>query len=167
VRQQFRVAELVLAGGRGRIESKNKQALHNDGLRYISALTDPWIRKLLSVGKLQMGLFSEQVVEVEDGELPYVFRKNGDEAARVNHRLGGELARLKQKIERRNEQVAASSRLDGRELRFKIDEVARSSPAVRRLLCHCYRRGEVGHGNPGTCTTSICGYRKWSANFAP
>jgi hypothetical protein len=74
LRQQFGVGELVLVGDRGMIKSKGKQALHDDGLRYISALTDPQIRKLLSAGTLQMGLFTEQVAEVEDGELRYVLR---------------------------------------------------------------------------------------------
>jgi hypothetical protein len=74
LRQQFGVGELVLVGDRGMIKSNGKQALHDDGLRYISALTDPQIRKLLSAGTLQMGLFTEQVAEVEDGELRYVLR---------------------------------------------------------------------------------------------
>ena len=74
LRQQFGVPELVLVGDRGMGKSKGKQALREDGLRYISALTDPQIRKLLSAGTLQMGLFTEQVAEVEDGELRYVLR---------------------------------------------------------------------------------------------
>lgn len=37
LRQQFGVEELVLVGDRGMIKSKGKQALHDDGLRYISA----------------------------------------------------------------------------------------------------------------------------------
>jgi transposase len=161
LRQQFGVGELVLVGDRGMIKSKGKQALHDDGLRYISALTDPQIRKLLSAGTLQMGLFTEQVAEVEDGELRYVLRKNDDEAARVHHRLEDKLARLKRKVEQRNEKVAASPRckpesgltkiqqwitrhklasfiqprLEGRELRIDVDEAARDQAM---LLAGCY-----------------------------
>ncbi|MEK7405318.1 MAG: hypothetical protein AAB225_09430, partial [Acidobacteriota bacterium] len=39
---------------------KGKQALKAAGLHYISALTDPQIRRLLGAGTLQMGLFSEK-----------------------------------------------------------------------------------------------------------
>jgi transposase len=124
-------------------------------------LTDPQIRKLLSAGTLQMGLFTEQVAEVEDGELRYVLRKNDDEAARVHHRLEDKLARLKRKVEQRNEKVAASPRckpesgltkiqqwitrhklasfiqprLEGRELRIDVDEAARDQAM---LLAGCY-----------------------------
>jgi hypothetical protein len=161
LRQQFEVPELVLVGDRGMVKSKGKQALHEDGLRYISALTDPQIRKLLSVGTLQMGLFSEQVVEVEADGLRYVLRKNDDEAARVHHRLEDKLTRLNQKIKQRNEKVTASPRckpesglakmrqwiarhklasfiqprLDARELRIDIDEAAREQAM---LLAGCY-----------------------------
>jgi transposase len=161
LRRQFGVAELVLVGDRGMIKSKGKQALNDDGLRYISALTDPQIRKLLSAGTIQMALFTEQVAEVEDDGLRYVLRKNDDEAARVQHRLEDKLTRLKQKIEERNQQVAASPRckpdsglakirgwiarhklasfieprLDKRELRIDIDEAAREQAM---LLAGCY-----------------------------
>jgi transposase len=130
-------------------------------MKRVCDLTDPQIRKLLRAGTLQMGLFSEQVAEVEDGELRYVLRKNGDEAARVHHRLEDKLARLKRKIEQRNQKVAASPRckpenglatiqawiarhklasfvqprLDGRELRFDIDEATRDQAMV---LAGCY-----------------------------
>jgi transposase len=161
LRQQFGVAELVLVGDRGMIKSKGKQALDDDGLRYISASTDPQIRELLSVGTLQMALFTERVAEVEDDGLRYVLRKNDDEAARVRHRLEDKPTRLKRKIEERNQQVAASPRCkpesglakirgwlarhklagfieprwDQRELRIDIDEAAR---AQAMLLAGCY-----------------------------
>jgi hypothetical protein len=76
-------------GKRGMVKSKGRQVLH-DGLRYISALTDPQIRKLICAGTLQLGLFSERVAEVEADEL----RKNDGEAARVHHRLEDKQAML-------------------------------------------------------------------------
>jgi hypothetical protein len=93
LRQQFGVEELVFVGDRGMVKSKGKQALQEAGLHYISALTDPQIRKLLSEGTLQMGLFHEEVAEVEDGKLRYVLRKNPAEAAREWHRLENKLGK--------------------------------------------------------------------------
>lgn len=161
LREQFGIRELVFVGDRGMVKSKAKEALQEHGLRYISALTDPQIRKLLSAGTLQMGLFSEQVAEVETDGLRYVLRKNDDEAARVHHRLEDKLIRLQQKIKQRNEKVAASPRcqpesglavvrqwiarhkltsfiqprLDGRELRIDIDDATREQAM---LLAGCY-----------------------------
>jgi plasmid stabilization system protein ParE len=110
VKEQFGVQELVFVGDRGMVKSKGKQALEEAGLRYISALTDPQIRRLLGEGTLQMGLFHEQVCEVEADGVRYLLRKNEDEAAREQHRLEDKLAKLSGKVEQRNEQVDKSPR---------------------------------------------------------
>ena len=103
LKEQFGVQELVFVGDRGMVKSKGKQALKDEGLRYISALTDPQIRKLLSTGTLQMSLFAEQVCEVEADGVRYVLRKNEAEEARVHHRWEDKLAKLGGKVERRNQ----------------------------------------------------------------
>jgi transposase len=110
LQSQFGVQELVFVGDRGMVKSKGKQALREAGLHYISALTDPQIRRLLGEGTLQMGLFSEELCEVEAEGLRYLLRKNELEAAREQHRLEDKLAKLKGKVERRNEQVRKSPR---------------------------------------------------------
>jgi len=110
VKEQFGVAELVFVGDRGMVKSKGRQALKDADLRYITALTDPQIRRLLSEGTLQLGLFHEKVCEVEADAVRYLLRKNDSEAAREKHRLQDKLAKLSGKIERRNRQVEASVR---------------------------------------------------------
>jgi hypothetical protein len=110
VKEQFGVQELVFVGDRGMVKSKGKQALEEAGLRYISALTDPQIRKLLSTGTLQMSLFAEQVCEVEADGARYVLRRNAAEVAREQYRLEDKLAKLGRKVERRNERVKESKR---------------------------------------------------------
>ena len=110
VKEQFGVEELVFVGDRGMVKNKGKQALSDAGLRYISALTDPQIRRLLAAGTLQLGLFDEKVCEVEADQVRYLLRKNEAEAAKENHRLQDKLAKLEMKIERRNQQVQGSKR---------------------------------------------------------
>jgi hypothetical protein len=110
VKDQFGVQELVFVGDRGMVKSKGKQALQEEGLRYISALTDPQIRKLLSTGRLQLSLFAEQVCEVEADGVRYVLRKNEAEEARVRHRWEDKLAKLSGKVEERNQWVKKSKR---------------------------------------------------------
>lgn len=110
VKEQFGVEELVFVGDRGMVKSKGKQALEEAGLRYISALTDPQIRKLLSTGTLQMSLFAEPVCEVAADGVRYVLRKNEAEEARVRHRREDKLAKLSGKVEERNQWVKKSKR---------------------------------------------------------
>jgi hypothetical protein len=110
LKERFGVEELVFVGDRGMVKSKGKQALQEAGLRYITALTDPQIRRLLREGALQMGLFSEEVCEVEADGVRYVLRKNESEAAREEHRLADKLAKLAKKVQQRNQQVQTSPR---------------------------------------------------------
>ena len=110
LKERFGVEELVFVGDRGMVKSKGKQALQEAGLRYITALTDPQIRRLLREGALQMGLFSEEVCEVEADVVRYVLRKNQSEAAREEHRLADKLAKLAKKVQQRNQQVQTSPR---------------------------------------------------------
>ena len=110
VKEQFGIQELVFVGDRGMVKSKGKQALSEAGLRYIGALTDPQIRKLLGEGRLQLALFAEEVCEVEAEGIRYVLRKNADEAARQWHRLEDKLEKLNRKVAQRNAKVAASPR---------------------------------------------------------
>jgi len=110
VKEQFGVEELVFVGDRGMVKSKGKQILKDADLRYITALTDPQIRRLLAEGTLQLGLFHEKICEVEADGVRYLLRKNESEAARERHRLEDKLAKLAGRIERRNRQVEASVR---------------------------------------------------------
>ena len=110
LQEQFQVRELVFVGDRGMVKSKGKQALSAAGLRYITALTDPQIRRLLGQGTLQLSLFSEQVCEVEAEGVRYILRKNESEAQRERRRLEDKLAKLEAKLVARNEQVRTHPR---------------------------------------------------------
>ena len=110
VKKQFAVEELVFVGDRGMVKRTGQQALHAAGLRYITALPDPQIRRLLGAGVLQLERFSEGLCEVDADGVRYLLRKNPAEAAREAHRLADKLARLAAKVQQRNARVQASER---------------------------------------------------------
>ncbi len=110
IKEQFQVQELVFVGDRGMVKSKGKQALEQAKLHYITALTDPQIRRLLNEGTLQLELFNEQICEVEGDGVRYVLRKNPAEAAREQHRLEDKLEKLEGKMAARNEESKTKPR---------------------------------------------------------
>src|SRR6267378_945335 len=85
LRDKFQVQEFVFVGDRG----MGIKALEEAHLRYITALTDPQIRRLLGQKVLQLELFHEQICEVEGEGVRYVLRKNEMEAAPERHKLTG------------------------------------------------------------------------------
>jgi hypothetical protein len=110
LKERFGVEEVVFVGDRGMVKSLGKEALKEADLRYITALTDPQIRKLLKGGTLQMGLFEEKVCEVEAAGLRYVLRKNPETERKERHRVEDKLASLARHVEARNRFVAGSPR---------------------------------------------------------
>jgi transposase len=131
IKQRFQVSEVVFVGDRGMLKADGKQALGEAGLRYITALTDPQIRKLLKQDTLQMGLFEEKVCEVEAQGRRYVLRKNEAEARRVIHRQEDKLTQLHSWVQQRNQQVLASPRCQPeagqRQVQQRIDQYKLSS----------------------------------------
>ncbi len=143
LKEQFGVREVVFVGDRGMVKSLGKDALKQADLRYITALTDPQIRKLLKQGTLQMGLFEEQVCEVEAAGLRYVLRKNPEIERKEHHRVKNKLAKLTQKVEVRNRFVADSERavpesglrqLEAWIRRYKLQNFVRVSLTERMLV---------------------------------
>lgn len=110
LKKKFQVQEVVFVGDRGMIKAKGKEQLSEQGMRYITALTDPQVRKLLKRGVIQLGLFEEKVCEVEADGRRYILRKNELEARKVAHRLEDKLKKLNEKATARNEKVTGSAR---------------------------------------------------------
>ena len=110
LRRQLGVEEVVFVGDRGMIKSQGKEQLTAQRMRYITALTDPQIRRLLKRQVLQLGLFEEKICEVEAERLRYILRKNPAEARKDWHRVEDKLQKLQQKVEARNQQVRDSPR---------------------------------------------------------
>jgi hypothetical protein len=154
----FGAKEAVLVGDRGMIRTKGKELLTAHGFKYVTSLTDPEVRRLLSMGVLQLEMFDERVTEVTTPEgIRYVLRRNPTMVARTRDRRADQLRRVQQKVEERNRSVADKPRadpnvsllqanrwlrtyhltsfvqavLDGREVRLQIDEARRDQ--VERL----------------------------------
>jgi transposase len=105
LQEQFGAQDVIFVGDRGMVKSKGKQALQQAQLHYITALTDPEIRRLLKQGTLQLGLFHEEICEVEAEGARYVLRKNEAEAARERHRVEDKLRKLEARVAARNQKV--------------------------------------------------------------
>jgi transposase len=110
LKQRFQVDEVVFVGDGGMVKAKGKAALSAAGLRYLTALSDPQVRRLLKREVLQLELFAEQVCEVQADGKRYLLRKNEAEARKARHRLDDKLRTLQGLVAARNVKVAASPR---------------------------------------------------------
>ncbi len=109
---RFAINEIVFVGDRGMVKATGKEALKvQHGLHYITALTDPQIRKLLKTGVFQTDLFDVNVVEVagEKGKR-YLLRRCELRQRKERHRREDKIARLSEAVRERNQKVSGSKR---------------------------------------------------------
>jgi transposase len=124
LQDRFRAQDVIFVGDRGMVKSKGKQALQQAQLHYITALTDPEIRRLLKQGTLQLGLFHEEICEVEAEGVRYVLRKNEAEAARERRRVEDKLRKLEARVAARNQKVRNSPRCQPEAGRRELEDWA-------------------------------------------
>jgi hypothetical protein len=107
---RFGTEEIAVVGDRGMIKALGQAALGEANFRYVTALTDPQVRKLLQAGVLQLGLFEDQPAEVTVGNQRYVLRCNPHTQARERARRTDQWTRVRQWIEARNQVVEKQPR---------------------------------------------------------
>jgi hypothetical protein len=101
--RNFEASEVVLVGDRGMLKAQGRQLLSEQGFRFVTALTDPQVRKLLAQGTLQLELFGETVSEVTSPEgVRYMLRRNPATQKRHQSRRADQLERVRAKVEARN-----------------------------------------------------------------
>lgn len=110
VKTQFKLKEVVVVGDRGMIKSTGKTALTDEGLRYITALTDPQVRTLLKKGVIQLHLFDETVQEVAHGDRRLILRRNEAVRQKEAARRQDKVAKLHRLIAERNAVVQDAKR---------------------------------------------------------
>ncbi|WP_040855572.1 IS1634 family transposase [Thiorhodovibrio frisius] len=112
IKEQFGVTEVVFIGDRGMLKAKGKAVLSADGWRYISALTKPQVRALLTQGVLQPDLFDEEIGEVLQDGKRLITRCNPSIQRRMRARRADKLNQLEHLIAERNAFVSQSTRAD-------------------------------------------------------
>lgn len=161
VKERYGIEDVVFVGDRGMVKAKGKEALREAGLRYITAITDPQIRKLLKSGVLQLEMFDEELQEAEAEGKRYVVCRNEATRRKEMWRREDKLKRLGEIVGKRNEYMARRPRakvetgvrgiekwvvrhklggfvevkVEGREMRVEIDEEGKEADGV---LDGCY-----------------------------
>ena len=109
---RFGAEEVALVGDRGMIKRLGKEALGEAKFCYVTALTDPQIRALLSQQRLQLELFEDKPAEVEWKDKRYVLRCNPQTQARERARRTSQWAGVQARIVARNQAVEQKPRCD-------------------------------------------------------
>ena len=94
------------------------------GFHYITAITKPQIRSLIKKGVFQLGLFDEQLCEVEDNGVRYILRRNPLRAEEMAATRASKLAMLQALADERNRYLSEHPRADQYKAWKKVIEKA-------------------------------------------
>ena len=121
VAKRFGGGEVTFVGDRGMIKSGQIEDLNREGFHYITAITKPQINSLLNSGVIQMGLFEQQLAEVETSEgIRYVLRRNPIRAAEVTRSRQDRLQAVQREADRLNLYLAEHRRAQVEVARGKV-----------------------------------------------
>ena len=98
----FGVQEVTVVGDRGMIKQTGIDLLHDKSFHYITAITKPQIRKLLRDGVFQLGLFEDNICEVECDGVRYILRRNPARAKEISQTRESKLIRIRELTEKKN-----------------------------------------------------------------
>ena len=100
--ERFGVKDVTLVGDRGMIKQAQIEALNDQDLHYITAITKPQIEKLIKNDVIQFSFFDENLVEVIDHDVRYILRRNPIRAREIEQSRQSKLSSLKRLIAKLN-----------------------------------------------------------------
>lgn len=111
VADRFGGGDVTFVGDRGMIKSQQIEALGKEGFHYITAITKPQIRSLMTHGLIQMELFDQALAEVTDSDgTRYILRRNPKRAEEIAASREGKHQSLSKTIEKENAYLKAHPR---------------------------------------------------------
>jgi transposase len=122
VSTRFGCERVTFVGDRGMIKSGQIEDLSMAGFNYITAVTKPQIRSLIKKGVFQLGLFDEDLCEVEQDGVRYILRKNPIRADEMAQSRASRLATLKNLADQQNQYLAGHPRADQHKAWEKVSE---------------------------------------------
>lgn len=126
VAERFGCRRVTFVGDRGMIKSTQIASLP-EGFHYITAITKPQIRLLIKKGVVQLGLFDEQLHEIEDGVVRYILRRNPVRADEIAANRLSKRQSIEKKVEQKNlylkEHQRAKVSTAAKEIRERIERL--------------------------------------------
>ena len=104
--ERFGCEKVTFVGDRGMLKSTSLSDLEEAKFTYITAITRPQIETLIEAGVLQLGLFDQNLCEVENDGIRYIFRRNPVRAAEIERVREGKLECVKKYLEKQNVYLA-------------------------------------------------------------
>ena len=98
----FGVKKVIFVGDRGMIKKSAIEEITEENWHYITAITKPQIEKLIEDNVIQLGLFDENLHEVEHKNIRYILRRNNHRKEEIQKNRELKIEYINKKIEEKN-----------------------------------------------------------------
>ncbi len=103
LKDQFGIKTVVIVGDKGMIKSKQIDEVTQLEWNYITSITKAQIQKLLKQDIFQMELFESEPVEVQDGQMRYILRRNPERATQMKDNRLSKILKIRQHLDQQNQ----------------------------------------------------------------
>jgi transposase len=107
--ERFGCERVTFVGDRGMIKIPQIKKLPK-GFNYITAITKAQINTLIDKGVIQIGLFDEDVFEVEDNDIRYILRRNPLRAEEINESRISKRSSVERVVNKKNKYLREHAR---------------------------------------------------------
>jgi len=125
--QRFGCSRVTMVGDRGMIKSAQVVAIKEAGFHYITAISKAEIESLVKRGVIQLDLFDDKLLEVEDKGVRYVLRRNPKRAEEIADNRLDKRSSMERLVEAKNEYLSehpgASVEIALRDVNAKIKKL--------------------------------------------
>lgn len=135
---------VTFVGDRGMLKSRQIEDLTNHGFHYITAITKPQIEALLKKQVINMGLFDQELAEVEtDENIRYVLRRNPVRAQEVQAARESKIRSLERALQKQNQYLVEHGRaqvqvalrqLSDQSQKLKLSSCIKLSTSERKIV---------------------------------
>lgn len=109
--ERFGAKEVTLVGDRGMLKTAQIEELTDENkFHYITAITKPQIEKMINKKIIQLDLFDEKLIEIEEKGVRYVLHRNPVRAKEIEDARQSKLERLKKLIAKENKYLKEHSK---------------------------------------------------------
>lgn len=106
LKERFNCTNVTFVGDKGMIKSAQVEEIAEYGFNYITTISKPEIKTLINKNIIQMELFDDKLMEVENDGVRYIFRKNKYREEEIRFNRNQRIEKLRLKIAQSNQYLS-------------------------------------------------------------
>jgi transposase len=110
LQKTFGIQYVIMVGDRGMIKSASIDEITNLKWHYITAITKPQVEQLIKQNIIQLSLFEEKIIEIQQDDIRYLLRRNPIRAEEIAKSRKSKIEKVNHLAKQKTEYLSAHSK---------------------------------------------------------